>query len=120
MTTKRIMCEVVFVHGEEEAKVAEDKLRAAGFGFMVSDDPDDIDEGSYDTRFGMIWMDFDANVDAHWARKEFQRAVLRCGVCGGFDRFGFVQPGHEPTHFSDFGKRSAAIDELNNEARAWH
>jgi hypothetical protein len=110
----RIMCEVIFINGEDEAKAARDKLKAAGFELMVSNHPDDVDECSDLTKFGMIWKDYDSNTNTHRAVREFGTAVdAVCFFCT--DCIGFVDPQHVPTHYSDFGERSAAINALNAE-----
>jgi hypothetical protein len=112
MTTKhRFMCDFVF-QNDAEAWAAEDRLGAAGIEFMLSTHHDDFDEGDSRTKFGMAWKDFPAAMDAREIRSEFMTVVQ--AVClHNFDAYGFVSPDHVPTRFSDFGERSAAIDELN-------
>jgi hypothetical protein len=103
MTTKRIMCEVVFINGEEEAKAAKDKLQASGFELMVSNHHEDIDECDDATKFGMIWKDYAEDMDSRQAKRDFETTVdAICHFCT--DRTGFVNPKHVPTRYADFGE----------------
>ena len=101
MSTKRMMCEIVFINGEEEAEAAMDKLQAAGFELMVSNHPDDFDEDSV-AKFGMVWKDYNTNMYPHQILHDFKTAVdAVCPNCT--DCICPVDPEHVPTRYSDFG-----------------
>jgi hypothetical protein len=106
MTMMRIMGELVFLHGRDEAEVIGAKLRAAGFEFKITDDVDDCSEA---TVFMMVWRDVGdveaANADR--ALDEFRDAVNAVTVPFNqhhkVDCWGFVPPDHVPARFGDHG-----------------
>jgi hypothetical protein len=105
---RRYMCQVVFLD-EDEVDVASAKLAARGFKFMISDRPEDFDEGSAATRFGMVWKDFADDADPVKAGCEFENELDALRLYA--DEFGFVAPGHVPRWWCDFGE-PPSLDEV--------
>ena len=103
MTMMRIMGELVFLDGRDEAEVIGAKLRAAGFEFKITDD---VDECSQATVFMMVWRDVEAS-NADRALDEFSDAVNAVTVPFNqhhkVDCCGFVPPDHVPARFGDHG-----------------
>jgi hypothetical protein len=97
---RRIMGELVFLHGDAEAAAAANKLRAAGFKFKFTDD---VDECSEDTRYLMVWRDdpLPADVDDE-ALMEFD-ADIKLAIGEIAESVAIVSPNHIPEMFGDFG-----------------
>jgi hypothetical protein len=112
-TEHRVMGELIFLHGDAEAEAAGAKLRTDGFDFKICDD---VDECSDDTRFVMVWRDYDTAEEPDRLLRKFAAEVdtIVGGVDGGVDAIigiinavkyvGFVKPNHVPAVFSDYGE----------------
>ena len=103
-TKRRIMGEIVLLHGDAEAATAAAKLRAAGgFGFKFTDDRD---ECSDDTRYLMVWRDEPDQVDEKTAMERFADTVEEI-VGEPLASYAIVALDHVPKDFGDYGKPQA-------------
>jgi hypothetical protein len=114
MTKRRMMGELIFLNGKDEAQAAGAKLVNAGFGFVITDDVDDevVDEfGNHPpTAFVMVWLDYHPDA-LKGAGSEHALAQQFCGRVRGIidqepDNVGLVASDLVPTFFGDFGEKT--------------
>jgi hypothetical protein len=96
----RAMGEIVFLTPNEAEAVGR-KLYDAGFEFKITDDVDDCSD---DTRFMMIWRDYEEE-DEDRAVAVFDATVneVIAQPRNFVDCVGVVAPDHVPASFSDYG-----------------
>jgi hypothetical protein len=113
---RRMMGELVFLNGKDEALAAGAKLVNAGFWFFLSNEADEaVNENAepLPTAFAMVWRDYHADAlkaagSEHALAEQFS-ALVRNIIDQDIDVMGLVASDHIPTSFGDFGARGSEL-----------